>query len=253
MVPASMKIVSYCRVSTDKQGKSGLGLEGQQAAVADFVRQQNAILVGEYIEVETGKTANRPQLRRAISHAKRSRARLVVAKLDRLARNVAFLATLMESGADFVCVDNPCATRLTLHILAVIAEDEARRISERTTTALAAAKRRGVRLGSARPGHWVGREHQRLAGLAAARHKAAEVHRTASRQAYEDLLPMIVQERSNGRSLREIADVLNGVGHSTRRGKPWRAAQVARVLQLARELPPTTADVCSADPKAGSN
>ena len=117
-----------------------------------------------YTEVESGKLADRPQLARSLSHAKRTKALLVVAKLDRLARNVEFVARVMNSSVDFVACDNPAANRLTLHILAAVAEAEAKAISDRTKTALAAAKARGTKLGSARPGHWEGREDARLAG-----------------------------------------------------------------------------------------
>src|SRR5687767_2981985 len=153
------KIVAYYRVSTKRQGQSGLGLEGQQAAVEAFAKQHGAKIVASYTEVESGKRADRPALAQAIPHAKLAKATLVVAMLDRLARNVAFLSSLMESGCDFVAVDNPHANKLTIHILAAVAQDEAERISERTKAALKAAKRRGVKLGSARPGHWEGREN----------------------------------------------------------------------------------------------
>jgi DNA invertase Pin-like site-specific DNA recombinase len=155
------KIVAYYRVSTKRQGESGLGLEGQQAAVAAFAKQHGASIVANYIEIESGKRSNRPVLAQALGHARLAKATLAVAKLDRLARNVAFLSALMESGVDFVACDNEHANRLTIHILAAVAEAEAKAISERTKTALAAAKRRGVKLGSARPGHWKGRESKR--------------------------------------------------------------------------------------------
>lgn len=159
-----MKIVAYYRVSTKRQGLSGLGLEAQRAAVETFARQNAGEIVGEYTEIETGKRSDRPKLTEAIAHARGVKGTLLVAKLDRLARNMAFTATLMESNIDFVCCDNPTANRLTIHILAAVAEDEARRISERTKAALQAAKARGVRLGSAREGHWAGREDRRKLG-----------------------------------------------------------------------------------------
>ena len=143
------KLVAYFRVSTRKQGESGLGLEAQQSCVADFARYGQHEIIAVYQEIETGKRSDRPELAKAISHAKRAKATLVIAKLDRLARNVHFLSGLMESRVDFVCCDNPNANRLTLHILAAVAEDEARRISERTKAALAAYKARGG--SSARP------------------------------------------------------------------------------------------------------
>lgn len=233
MLAHHVKHIAYHRVSTKRQGESGLGLDAQRTAVTDYLHRNEGVLVAEYTEIESGKVKDRPELQRAIAHAKRAKARLVVAKLDRLARNVAFTSALMESGIDFIACDNPHANRLTIHILAAVAEDEARRISERTKAALDAAKRRGVRLGSARPGHWMGHEAQRAAGLAAARIRAATSHKAAARDAYADLLPMIQRERYAGRSLRQIAVALNEAGHVTRWGKPWRAAQVSRVLKLA--------------------
>ena len=152
-----MNFVAYYRVSTERQGRSGLGLEGQRAAVAAYAKQVGATMLAEYTEVESGKRADRPELAKALPHAKRSKATLLVAKLDRLARNVAFLSAVMDSGVDFIACDNPHANRLTIHILAAVAEDEARRISDRTKAALGAAKARGTKLGSARPGHWHGR------------------------------------------------------------------------------------------------
>jgi DNA invertase Pin-like site-specific DNA recombinase len=173
-----MKIIAYYRVSTAKQGKSGLGLEGQRAALETFASQQGATVVADYQEIESGKRSDRPQLARAVAHAKRSKATLVVAKLDRLSRNVAFLSTLLESGIDFVACDNPHANKFTIHILAAVAEHEAEAISLRTKAALEAAKRRGKKLGSARPGHWQGREAARqrgaIKGAAAARRRTAK-------------------------------------------------------------------------------
>ena len=126
------KLIAYYRVSTKAQGDSGLGLEGQTAAVEAYAAREGAEILRAYQEVETGKRADRPELLKAIAHAKRSRATLVIAKLDRLARNVAFLANLMESGVDFVACDQPQANRLTIHILAAVAENEAVMISQRT-------------------------------------------------------------------------------------------------------------------------
>lgn len=226
-------IIAYYRVSTAKQGQSGLGLEGQKAAVEAYAKQIGARIVASYREVETGKLADRPELARALPHAKRSKATLVVAKLDRLARNVAFLSALMRSGAEFVCCDNPHANKLTIHILAAVAEDEAERISERTKAALQAAKARGVKLGSARPGHWEGKEQTRIDGLAKGRVIAAKVVTERAAEAYADLAPSMKQWRADGVSLQAIADRLNNEGHTTRRGKPWNPVQVMRVLERA--------------------
>src|SRR4051812_295571 len=158
------EIIGYLRVSTKQQGASGLGLEGQRTAVEAYARQQGAKVGAWYVEVESGKKVDRPELARALGHAKRSKAVLCCAKLDRLARNVEFLAKIMDSAVDFVAADNPAANRLTLHILSAVAEAEAKAISDRTKAALSAAKARGAKLGSARPGHWKGREEARQAG-----------------------------------------------------------------------------------------
>lgn len=225
------KTIAYYRVSTRKQGRSGLGLEGQKAAVSQHIEQHGGKLVFEYTEIETGKSKTRPELLKAVAHAKRAKARLVVAKLDRLARNVAFTSALMESNVDFVACDNPHANKFTIHILAAVAEHEAEQISQRTKAALAVAKRRGVKLGSARPGHWDGREHKRREGLRKARVAAANARSEAAETEYADLVPMLTDLREQGYSLQEIADELNAMGHTTRRQKPWNRMQVSRVLK----------------------
>lgn len=225
------RIIAYYRVSTKKQGKSGLGIEGQKAAVADYVSQQAGNLISEYLEVETGKSKDRPELLKAIAHAKRSKAKLVVAKLDRLARNVAFTSALMESNIDFVACDNPHANKFTIHILAAVAEHEAEQISQRTKAALAAAKERGVKLGSSRPGHWEGKEGTRQAGLKKARQAATQAHNNAFNESYADLFPIVKELHEGGSSLQTIADELNQQGHTTRTGKPWNRMQVSRVLK----------------------
>jgi DNA invertase Pin-like site-specific DNA recombinase len=232
MSPLAKKYVAYYRVSTERQGKSGLGLEGQQAAFQQYLAQTGGRQIGEYVEIETGTSKrHRPQLQRAIAHARCSGAVLVIAKLDRLARNVHYVTAVMESGIEFVACDNPHANRLTLHILAAVAEDEAVRISERTKAALAAAKRRGTKLGSARPGHWAGREDRRLVGAHQGGKAAAVVHKEQADAVYEHIAPLVAEMRANGQALQEIADELNRLGHSTRRGKAWNRMQVLRVLR----------------------
>lgn len=223
------KYVAYFRVSTDRQGQSGLGLEGQRAAVLQHAGVGE--IIAEYTEIETGKRDsldNRPELRRALAHARRSRVTLVVAKLDRLTRSVAVTSLLHQSNVDFVCCDNPHANRLTIQILAAVAEDEARRISERTKVALVAYKARGGILGAARP------QSRNLSSEARKRgaHASARSRKILMVTAYEDLAARIHALRSSGRSLRAIAQALNDDGHTTRRGRPWNATQVSRVLTI---------------------
>jgi DNA invertase Pin-like site-specific DNA recombinase len=219
------RYIAYYRVSTDRQGRSGLGLEAQQAAVRKFVNGHGE-LVEEYTEVETGKRADRPELMNALAHARRQQAILVIAKLDRLARNVAFTAALMESGAEFVACDIPEANRLTIHILAAVAEDEAFRISERTKAALAAYKARRGLLGAARP------ECREVSLEAGKRGSIIGAKRVAdqARAAYLDILPFTKLLRESGKTLREIAKQLNDAGHVTRQGREWNPTQVKRVL-----------------------
>jgi DNA invertase Pin-like site-specific DNA recombinase len=224
------QIVGYLRVSTERQGASGLGLEAQRGAVESYAQSIGAMVRQWYTEVETGKLAARPELEMALAHARRNKAVLCVAKLDRLSRNVAFLAKVMDSGVDFTACDNPAANRLTLHILAAVAEAEAKAISERTKAALAAAKVRGTLLGSARPGHWDGHEEARRHGSKKGAATSAKVRAQAAREVYKDLLPMMTGARAEGQSLYKIAERLNSEGHTTRRGRPWGPSQVARVL-----------------------
>jgi DNA invertase Pin-like site-specific DNA recombinase len=219
-------LIGYIRVSTQGQAKSGLGLEAQQAAIDAYATQSGASVVRLYTEVESGRKASRLQLAAALAHARRTRATLVVAKLDRLARNVAFLSALMEAGVDFVACDNPNANRLTVHILAAVAEDEARRISDRTKAALAAYKARGGKLGGARPECRNLTPEARKRGAKA----AGEAVRALADREYADLLPIVRELRERGLSQTTIADELNRQGHMTRRGRPWNQVQVMRIL-----------------------
>jgi DNA invertase Pin-like site-specific DNA recombinase len=233
----SKPLIAYYRVSTPKQGLSGLGLEAQEAAVRAYVERSGSSVVVSYTEVESGKHGDRPQLAIALRQAKLLRATLVVAKLDRLSRDVAFLATLMNTGGvPFVCCDMPSANRLTLHILAAVAEDEARRTSERTKAALQAAKARGVLLGSARPGAWEGREHLRRAGLKKARVVSLRVRRERLAEAHGELLPEVCALRAAGRSLRQIAAHLDAEGKVTLCGGRWSPCQVARLLRVGAAI-----------------
>ena len=224
-------IVAYYRVSTDKQGASGLGLEAQRSTVERYAAGIGATIFAAFTEVESGKIAARPELEKAIALCRRSGYTLAIAKLDRLARNVAFLTKLMDlHGLEFVACDLPHANRLTIHILAAVAEDEARRISERTKAGLAALKARGVLLGSARPGHWDGREHLRQAGLLKGQ---AIAHRVAH-QRWVELVGPIWREyrelRDAGVAEEVIAQRLNDRGERTATGLPW-SKQALKNLQ----------------------
>lgn len=226
-----MLFVTYLRVSTDRQGKSGLGLEAQRKAVADHVAGKGEI-AAEYVEIESGKKNDRPQLARALAEAKRIGAVLLIAKLDRLARNLAFVANLLEAGIEIVAADNPQANRMMLQIFAVFAENEAKAISDRTKAALAAAKARGVALGWSMPER---KEEQRQASRkgAAKNAKNACMHAT-------NVLPVIRQIAAGGASLRQIADELNTRGIKTARGGLWYAATVRNMF--ARQFEATTSE-----------
>jgi len=216
------KYVSYLRVSTERQGQSGLGLEAQRAAVATHVNCHGT-LVKEYVEVESGRRhENRPQLTAALRHAQATGAVLIVAKLDRLARNVAFLASLMESGVEFIAADMPMANKLTIHVLAAVAEHERGMISTRIREAMAAAKARGVVFGNP-----YGARALRGLGNAAAVEatiKAADRHR-------DRIMPIIETIRAEGiTTLLGIAGELNARGILTARGGRWYAKTVSNLL-----------------------
>jgi len=219
-----MKFVTYLRVSTERQGQSGLGLEAQRAAVAAHVLGRGEV-VAEFVEVESGKRSDRPELARALAEAKRAGAVLLIAKLDRLARNVAFIANLLESGVEVTAADMPEANRFVLHIMAAVAEQEGRAISERTKAALAAAKVRGVKLGWAIP--------ERASEQARASRKGVMVNKALADSHAANVLPVIEQIRVGGTSLRQIAAELNERGIKTVRGGKWYAATVSNIL--ARE------------------
>ena len=212
------KFVAYFRVSTDKQGKSGLGLDAQRKAVEDYLNGGTWSLIGEFTEIESGKRNERPELEKALTICKRQKAKLVIAKLDRLSRNLAFIATLMDSGVEFVAVDNPHANKLTVHILAAVAQHEREMIAQRTKDALQAAKARGVVLGNPK--------------LDAVRDRAvASVKADADRFA-RNVAPIIREIQSSGvPSHRGIARALNARGVATARGGAWTAVQVGSILR----------------------
>jgi DNA invertase Pin-like site-specific DNA recombinase len=215
------RYVAYYRVSTVRQGQSGLGLEAQQAAVQRFL-PVGAELVANFIEVESGRKNSRPQLLAAIAQAQRENAVLLVAKLDRLARSVAFLATLMESRVRFQAVDLPAADEFTLHILAAVAQKEATAISTRTRDALTAKKVRGFQLGN--PANLTAEARAKALGAL----KQNALSNVNNRQATQ----LATLLRATGASLRAIADQLNQSGYCTRRGKAFHPMGVKRLLPL---------------------
>lgn len=247
LTDALPKLIAYYRVSTDKQKQSGLGLQAQEAAVA----KTYGTILRAYTEIESGKKNDRPELMKALADCRRSKATLVIARLDRLSRNVHFLSGLMEAGVEFICADAPALNKLTLHVLAAVAENEARLTSERTKAALSEFKANKVvpqkirelyngdvpaeiveatagKLGSARTGRKFKREEV-LRGVAA----SAVANAAEAKSAYADLSPIALSLRAEGKSLREIAAHFNTEGYSTRGGREWHATTISRVLKYA--------------------
>jgi len=214
---ANGKFVAYYRVSTDRQGASGHGLDAQRDKVMSYLNGGNWELIEEFVEVESGKTHDRPELTKALALCKRQKAMLIIAKLDRLSRNLAFIANMMESGVEFVAADMPHANKTMLQIMAVFAEHEREMISKRTKEALAAAKANGKILGSPMP------------------EKGAEIGRNVrSEKACQfaaNMLPIINEIQSAGiTTLAGIAHALNARGIRTARGNQWQAISVKRVI-----------------------
>jgi len=224
----AIKLVSYLRVSTTKQGRSGLGLEAQREAVERHAASVGGRIIAEFVEVESGKKADRPQLEAALAACRLHRATLLIAKLDRLSRNAAFLLNLRDAGVRFVAADMPDANEMTIGILAVVAQAEARMISERTKAALAAAKARGTLLGQA------GRNN--LANRRVGSVRGAEARTAKANARAQDLATVIAELRKAGAvSLRDFAKGLNARGIETARGGPWAPTQVMRLLDRLRE------------------
>ncbi|UFH57714.1 recombinase family protein [Spirosoma sp. KNUC1025] len=211
------KYVAYYRVSTRAQGDSGLGLEGQRAAVAGFVK---GLIVAEYTEVESGKNNQRVQLTAAIDRANREKATLVIAKLDRLSRNASFIFTLRDSGVNFQCVDMPDANTLTIGIFATLAQHERELISSRTKAALQAKIAQGARLG--KPENLTPQAQAK--GAQANRHKAINNPETRKAEG------LAVELRRNKKTYTEIADKLNQFGFKTAQGCQFHPMQVKRLL-----------------------
>ncbi|QJR35222.1 recombinase family protein [Gemmatimonas groenlandica] len=217
------RFVSYLRVSTARQGSSGLGLEAQREAVRGFLKGRDASLIEEFVEVESGTNSERPALMRALATSRIHKATLVVSKLDRLARNAHFLLGLKESGVDFVACDMPFANALTVGIMALVAQEEAKMISARTIAALEAVRARGVKLGSPKP---ITKATQLLG-----RRASASVRRKRAAQWISDVSPLVKHAFATTDTLLGAAKVLNAQSTPARRGGKWSAAQVKRVLE----------------------
>jgi len=215
--PPTVKWVCYYRVSTQRQGDSGLGLDAQREAVARYVDGKGAV-VAEFTEVESGKrSVNRPELQKALDLCRTQRATLVIAKLDRLARNVHFISGLLESNVSFIAADQPTRDRFWLHMMAAFAEEEGRRISQRTKEALAAAKRRGVDIGA------TGR-------VLAAHHKAEAVERA------KQYAPVIAELRTQGfTKVRQIRDELNRRFVPSPGGAKWHLLNTHKTIKRILE------------------
>jgi DNA invertase Pin-like site-specific DNA recombinase len=222
MVPRQIKprYVAYYRVSTDRQGRSGLGLDAQKIAVEAHLKRSGGVLKAEFTEVQSGKDDDRLQLSEALKLCRWTSSTLLIAKLDRLSRNVAFLAALQQAGTKFVACDLPEANELVVHILAAVAQAERKAISERTKAALAAAKARGVRLGNPhlKPGNAASAEFAR-------RTRSENVRRRAT-----ELGEVITHAEKRGcNTLRALAEHLNQLGVTTSQGGQWYANSVRRI------------------------
>ncbi len=216
----SKKFIAYYRVSTVRQGMTGLGMEAQRSAVASYLYGHQGELCGEFSEVETGKGANaldkRPELRAALALCRKSGATLIIAKLDRLARNVHFVSGLLETGCDFVAADMPQASKAMIQMHAVMSEWERDQISARTKVALAAAKARGVRLGTTGPANL---------------RPNIELRKNAADQFANKLRPVFDGMRARRISQRSMAAELNSIGIRTPGGGSWQLSQVQRILK----------------------
>lgn len=223
--------VAYARVSTQQQGRSGLGLEAQEAAIRAFLRPEDRLLAPIFVEVESGRRTDRPELAKAIARCRATGATLLIAKLDRLSRDAHFLLGLSKAGVEFVAADMPHANRLTVGIMALVAEEEARAISARTKAALAAAKARGVKLGAPKGTRPAATPESVRSGAKA----SAEARSMAADHRAHAVLPVVEELRAAGASsLHQLAAGLNERGIPTPRGNgAWTATAIRRVLLRA--------------------
>lgn len=228
-----MKLISYLRVSTRKQGRSGLGEDAQRHAVENFAAAHNASIIGEFVEIESGKKADRPKLKEAMQDCKQCGATLIVAKLDRMARNVKLLLTLVDSGVPVVFCDfpeintaDPITGRLILTMLAAVAEFEGRRISQRTKEGLQARKRKGLPMGAQNHSFRFSRKQQSIGAS-----KSAQTRRAKGDEFYAGLRPKLESLKNAGFTLQEIADKMNAEGRLDRKGKQWTILRVSLALR----------------------
>lgn len=223
---ATTRAITYLRVSTSKQGQSGLGIEAQRKAVSDYMAKGNYDLLGEYVEIESGRKNDRPELAKALSRCRLTGATLIVAKLDRLSRNAPFLLSLQESCVKLIFVDMPTASELTIGIMALVAQEECKAISTRTKAALSAAKERGVKLGCPN-----GAKHLRQYGNS----YAVEAVKSGAENRAASLKDTIAEIRACGfTTLRAIANELNRLGINTARGGKWHPTTVKNLLARMR-------------------
>lgn len=229
---ATGKFISYCRVSTAKQGNSGLGLEAQRETIRQYLNGGDWQLIGEFVEVESGKNNDRPELAKALKDCQLTGATLLVAKLDRLSRDIHFITSLEKAGIEFIVCDFPTANRFTIHIFAALAQYERELISQRTKAALAAKKARGAVLGSPENLTEENRDKGRMQGRAAIQDRADRFARMVA--------PKILEYQDQGiESLRGIASRLNQDHVLTARGKAgtWTPTAVKNLVDRMRRLP----------------
>lgn len=219
-----MKAVTYYRVSTKEQSRSGLGLEAQRLCVERYLKSERATVLDEFVEIESGGRSDRPELIRALRRCRLTGSTLVVAKLDRLSRDVEFIAQLQKSAVNFVCADMPAANTLTISLLAALAQHERELISSRTKEALEAAKKRGVKLGNPKIAELVNTDTT----AARATHVASAAERNAEIGA---VIAELQEEAVIELSLQEIADKLNAAGYTTSRGNQFSKTAVKRVKE----------------------
>ena len=219
--------IAYYRVSTQRQGSSGLGLDAQKSDVQRFTQNCTDCILSEYTDIESGKNNNRPKLIEAIAEAKRTNSKLLIAKLDRLSRNAAFIFLLRDSGVDFVCVDMPDANHMTISIMAILAEDERRRISERTSKALQELKARGVKLGTDNFSNPV----VQAKATATKKLKAATNQNVSRARKYIIKISRLYSLDNVRFTLKACANELNEAGICTAKGKEWNIQNVRRLYK----------------------